>query len=314
MEINHYCDQAWTADDHQDCNCTQLNFTTCLLISDQLPNLLRTLRAYSQQGDQCLAKSSFSAHIFYEFDQLSTATQPDSPSVHPGIRTLLDPFKILYGAVSLDIKGRVNKEYKQSTVSSATQPEPTVADIITAALAITTRGDEAFRTHHFDLALSLYTSAFNEFHVNRHWAAYTGYLSTGEYAWMSTAHAVRRFKIMIHSHLAAALVQVGEYRRATDFAKEAIRQIITRETPEEEWRGLYITGANRAKPFLWGGLAYEGLGDLDRALYGVGEALAHFPENERLARDYKRLESEIERWGIEPAVHEFGRGRSWYAG
>lgn len=148
-------------------------------------------------------------------------------SGHPRIRTLLDPFKLLYEVESLEIIGKVNEEYKESVISSATQPEPTVAEIINVALAMKQRGDEAIRKRQFDLSLSLYTAAICELQVNRYWIESTGDLTTGEYAGMSTPHAVRMFKIRIHSSLAAALVKVGKYRRATDHAREAIIQIVS---------------------------------------------------------------------------------------
>ena len=313
MEINHYRPQSQSTDNGHDCSCT--GFSTCLLVSDQLPNFLRLLRAYSQQGDRSFARGSFSVRIFYHFNQVATQYQPAFSSIHPRLRNLLDPFKLLYEVENLHIKGKVNEQYKQSVVSSATQPEPTVAEIINAASAIKIRGDEAFLKHEFDLALSLYTSALSEIQVNHYRLEYTGDLTTGDYAGMSTAHAVRTFKIRIHANLAAALVKVGEYRRATDHAREAIKQIITRQTPREEWQGLHVRAADGAKPFLWGGLAYEGLGDLNRAIYGVGGgALAHCPGNKRLEKDYRRLEEEIEKRGIEPRIHEFGKGTNWWLG
>ena len=312
MEINHYRPQPQTTDNGHDCSCT--GFSTCLLVSDQLPNFLRLLRAYSQQGDRDLARSSFSVRIFYHFNQGSTQYQPDVSSVNPRLRSLLDPFELLYEVEHLDIKGTVNEQYKQSIVSSATQPEPTVAEIINAASAIKIRGDEAFLKHEFDLALSLYTSALRQIQVNHYKIEYTGDLTTGAYAGMSTAHAVRTFKIRIHANLAAALVKVGDYRRATDHAREAIKQIITRQTPREEWEGLYVGAADGARPFLWGGLAYEGLGDLNRAIYGVGEAVAHYPRNQRLEKDYGRLEVEIGKRGVELRIHEFGKGTNWWVG
>lgn len=312
MDVIHYCPRSGTTGDHKNCDCAELDFKTCLFVSDQLPNLLRTLRAYSQQGDRRLAQSSFAVSVFDDFDQWSTEAQPGTSYVCPRIRNLLDPFELLYDVDDLDIQGSVNDHYRQSIVASATQREPKVAKIVTTASAFQKQGDEAFRNHNFELSLSLYTSAISEVQVNHHWAEYTGFVTTGQYAGMSTPHAVRRFKIRIHSDMAGALVKVGEYRRATDHAKEAIKQRNTRESPPEEWEGLYLTITDCAKPYLWGGLAYEGLGDLNRAIYGVGEALFYYPGNKRLEREYKRLELEIEKQGIVPTEHAFGKGTNWW--
>lgn len=43
-------------DDQEQCDCTKVRSTTCLLVREQLPSLLCTLRATSQQGNQELAR------------------------------------------------------------------------------------------------------------------------------------------------------------------------------------------------------------------------------------------------------------------
>ncbi len=311
MKVKHHCPITWPLEDHEKRICTKLKSITWLLVSDELPNMLRTLMAYSQQGDRALARSSFRVYVYNKIGQWDTETEPGPRSVHPRIRNLLDPFKLLYEVASLEIKGSVSQEYKQSVISSATQPEPTVAAIITTAFAIKTQGDEAYHKHQFDLALSLYTSAISDIQVNHYWAEYTGSLTTGEYA-ISIPRAVRLAKIRLHSNLAATLVKVGEYRRAIDHAKEAIKHIVTPVTSPEEWEGLSFSDCDRAKPLLWGGLAYEQLGDLNRAIYGVGEACWHDPKDKRLVDEYERLEGEMVRQCVIPTAHAFGKGTNWW--
>ena len=315
MDIDHHCPtSATTIYHHQsDCECARVDSTTCLLISDQLPNLLRTMRVASQQGDQELARSSFTNIMFGTLDDLSIEFLPGTSFIPASTRNLLDPFKVLYGVESLHILGIVNDEYKQSVVSSATHPEPTVAEIIEAASAIQTKGDEAFQKQQFDLALSLYRSALREFQVNRHRDEYTGELTTGKYADLSTPHAVRCFQIYIHRNLTCAYFQVGEFQRATEHAFVVIKHDIDREAPVAE-QGLWLSQTGAAVPFFWGGLAYEGLGDLNRALYGVGEAMFHDCENKVYADEYKRLEAEMEKRGVEATTHQFGKGTNWWVG
>ena len=312
MSIEHYCPVSYT-NEHHECDCTKVDFAACLLISDQMPNLLRTLRATSQQGDQELAKSSFTILSFDTLNEASMQTQPSTSFVPVSTRNLLDPFKLLYGLKSLHIIGISSNEYKQSVVSSATKPEPTVAEIIAAASAIQVKGDEAFEKQQFDLALSLYKSALREFQVNRHWAEYTGKLTTGKYAGLSTPHAVRSFQIHIHRNLTRAFYEMGELQRAIEHAFAAIKHDIEQEAPEAE-QGLPHSRDGAAVPFFWGGLAYEGLGDLNRALYGVGEATFHHDENKMYADEYKRLEAEMEKQGVEVATHQFGKGTNWWIG
>ena len=313
MNIDHYCPVSYTTDDHRQCDCTKVDSKACLLISDQMPNLLRTLRATSQQGDRELAKSSFTILSFDKLKAASMQTQPRTSFVPASTRNLLDPFKLLYGLEALHIIGIESTEYKQSIVSSATQPEPTVAAIIEAASAIQVKGDEAFHKQQFSLSLSLYKSALREFQVNRHQAEYTGKLSTGKYTGLSTPHAVRSFQIHIHRNLTLAYFSVGEYQRATEHAFAAIKHDIDREAPEPE-QGLPLSRDGAAVPFFWGGLAYEGLGDLNRALYGVGEATFHHHENEMYKDEYKRLEAEMEKQGVEATTHQFGKGTNWWVG
>lgn len=43
-------------DGHEQCDCTKVRSKTCRLVREQLPNLLYTLRATSQQGNQELAR------------------------------------------------------------------------------------------------------------------------------------------------------------------------------------------------------------------------------------------------------------------
>ena len=314
VDIEHYCLVSATADHHGQCDCTKVDSQACLLISDQLPNLLRTLRATSQQGNQELASSSFRNFMLGTLDELSLIETDPNPSVIPAsTRNLLDPFKFLYGLESLDIFGIVNNEYKQSVVSSATQPEPTVAEIIEAASAIQVKGDEAFQKKQFDLSLSLYQSALREFQINRHWAEYTGDLTTGKYASLSTPHAVRSFQIHIHRNLTRAFFQVGNFQRAYEHAFVAIKHGINYEVPEAE-QGLPLSREGVAIPFFWGGRACEELGDLNRALYGVGEAMFHDHDNKMYADEYKRLEVGMEKRGVEATMHEYGKGTNWWTG
>ena len=313
MDIEHYCPIAYGTDYHRQCDCTKADTKGCLLIGDQMPNLLRTLRATSQQGDRELAESSFR---ILSFDTLKDASMPILPSasfVPASTRNLLDPFKLLYRLEAMRIMGIGSNEYKQSIISSATQPEPTVAAIIEAASAIQTKGDEAFQKQQFPLSLSLYKSALREFQVNRHQSDYTGNLTTGKYTGLSTPHAVRSFQIHIHRNLTRAFFSVGEYRRATEHAFAAIKHDIEHEAPEAE-QGLPLSRDGAAVPFFWGGLAYEGLGDLNRALYGVGEAMFHHCENGLYADEYRRLEAEMERRGVEVRTHQFGKGTNWWVG
>lgn len=283
---------------------------TCVLVLEQLPNLLRTLRATSQQGTQELANSSFLITIFDILDQQSMEIQRQNPTA---IQSLLDPFKLLHAVEFMDINGPVNEKYKRSVIASARQPEPTVAEIITTASAIEEKAEEAFREEQFDLSLSLCQSALREFQVNRYWPEYTGKITTGEYAGLSTPEAVRLFKVRIHQNLALAFLKAGQFQKAIGYAKAAIRYGIASEVPAEEGRFL-VTQDVLAIPFHWGGLAYEGLGDLNRALYGIGEALHHSPESSWFEheREYKRLEAEMEKQGIVPATHSNGKGTSWY--
>ena len=279
MDIIHHCPERWTS-------------TSFLLVNDQLPNLLRTLRAYSQQLDQSLAKGPFSVRLFEDFGRWSTETQPRSFPVPTRIQSLLEPFELLYGVESLDIKGAVDEDYKQSVIRSATQQEPTVAEIITAASAIKNRGDEAFRETQYNLALSLYTSALRDFQVNRHCFEYTGSLTTGEFSQMSTAHAVRSFPIRLHLCLAAALVKVCEYKRAIDHAKMALKQIVTREAPPEEWEGFEISADEIGRALFWIGMAQKGLGDFPSAKSSFRLALKYHPEE--LMEESGRLEAGLE--------------------
>lgn len=312
MDVNHYCKISSTTAPHEQCHCTKVCSKTCVLVLEQLPDLLRTLRATSQQGNQELASSSFLVKIFDILDQQSMKTQQQNPTA---IQSLLDPFKLLHAVDFLDIDGPVNEKYKQSVIASARQPEPTVAEIITAVSAIQTKAEEAFHEEKFDLSLSLYKSALRDFQVNRHWSEYTGQITTGDFAEMSTPDAVRWFKIRIHQQLAHASLKVGDFQKAIGYAKEAIRYGVIEEVPEEE-QGFMVPKAMAAIPFYWGGLAYEGLGDLNRALYGVGEALYHCPEDKwyEYEREYKRLEAEMKKQGIVPATHSNGKGTSWYLG
>ena len=59
---------------------------------------------------------------------------------------------------------------------------------------------------------------------------------------------------------------------------------------------------------------YEGLEDLNRALYRAEEAMYHHPENKRHKRWYKRLEAKMEKHGIVPATYAFGKGTDWWVG
>ena len=313
MNIYHYCPISETTKSHRQCDCTTVDSKTCLLLGDQLPNLLRTLRAASQQGDQQLAGSSFTNMMLGTLDDLSLEFLPGTSFIPASTRNLLDPFKFLYDLESLHIVGIVNDEYKQSVVLSAMQREPTVAEIIESAAAIQVKGDEAFQKQQFDLSLSLYKSALREFQVNRHWAEYTGELTTGTYTNLSTPHAVRSFQIHIHRNLTRAFFEVGEFERATEHAFAAIKHGIDRELPVAE-QGLLLSRDGAAIPFFWGGLAYEGLGDLNRALYGVGEAMFHHAENKMYAEEYQRLEAEMEKRGVEATTHQFGKGTNWWVG
>lgn len=56
-------------DGHEQCDSTKVRSKTCLLVREQLPNLLCILRATSQQGSQELARSSFLIYIFDTLDQ-----------------------------------------------------------------------------------------------------------------------------------------------------------------------------------------------------------------------------------------------------
>lgn len=275
--------------------------------------MLRTLRAHSQQTDQELAESSFSLKVVDCFNEWSTEDQPTSFVTPAQIRHLLDPFRLLYRVKNLDIKGRVNKEYKAMIISSATQAEPTVAEFITSASAIMIRGDEAFDKDQFHLSRSLYTSAICDFQVNHLWGEYTGRV-TGMFAGISTPHAVRLLRIRLHSNLTAALVKVGEYEEATEQAKKAIKHLAVAETPAEKWEGSIPKLLEPALPFFWGGMAWEGLGDLNRALYGVGEAMVYQPQNKEYAENYAKLEVEMEERGIVPDKHDYGKGTNWWTG
>ena len=290
----------------QCCDFTKGNSKACLLVSDQLPNFLRTLRANRSHG-LGLGRNSFSINIFDTFNTQSLQTQLGVSLVPVRIRSLLDPFTILYGVEFLGIEGMVDEEYKQAIIASATQPEPTIAEIITAASAIETRGDEAFRKQQFNLSLSLYTSAIRDFQVNLV-AGYSGILTTGKYAGMSIPNALRSFSISLHSNMAAALVKTGEYKKAIRYATATLKHIYILDTPQKEWLELCSNRFEVAIVFFWGGLAFEGIGDIDRALYGLENAMNRHPENESFAKEYVRLMAKNRIQGTESTKDDFWFG------
>ena len=40
----------------------------------------------------------------------------------------------------------------------------------------------------------------------------------------------------------------------------------------------------------------------------------HDCENKVYAEEYKRLEAEMEKWGVEATTHQFGKGTNWWVG
>ena len=291
MRIDHHCSEEWSLDDRCDTNCICKRFRseTSLLVSDQLPNLLRTIRAYSNQSDQEISETSFSVNIFSNpFEKTvewPANPQTNLPSVSPRARLLLDPFTLLYGLKSLEIKGAVNEEYKRSVVSSARQPEPTAASIITAALAMKTQGDEAFYQGQYNRSLSLYRLAIGEVRVNHRPGRYTGTLNAIEFAGMSTEHAVGLFIIRLHSQLAAALVKMGDYERALEYAYDSLHD--AEDGPYEDLDTDHECGTAH----YWLGLSSEGLGDVTDALEEMEEALQYVPSNADFKKEHKRLKA-----------------------
>ena len=222
MKINHYSPEPWVSSSlcNEFCTCKRFGSETALLVSDQLPNLLARIKTYGKQSNRELKITSFSVEIlgnmFENSAEWPAETQPKPLSVSPRMRLLLDPFTLLYGVKSLMIEGQVNEEYKRSVVSSAMQPEPTTAEIITTALGIQNRGDEAFHEEQYDRSLSLYTSALREVQVNHRPGSYTGALELTEYAGMKIEYAVDLLMVTLQVKLAGTLVQLGEFSRALD--------------------------------------------------------------------------------------------------
>ena len=340
MDIYHHCPEGMLRGCNGKCGCRKIIPKTCLLIFEQLPDLLRTWRAYSHQGRWNKGGTSFSVNVLDVAYQWFTETQLGFLAVPPHIRNLLEPFRVLYNVKSLVIYGAVDSKYKQSIISRAKRRDPTAAEIITAASLVKQRGDEAFLKGRFGFSLSIYTTAIRHFHVNWKTSDYKGRITTGEFTGMSTPHAVRLFKFRLHANLAASLVKVGEFPRAILHAKAAVNQVASDNLPQEEM-DMFIPAGEIAAPFFWGGLAYEGLGDLNRAIFGVGEAVFYkklkpFPteahemvveRDERLepevkkqgcyvsadkvVSEYERLEAEIERKGVVQEHHKNGKGTEW---
>lgn len=337
MDVFHHCPGVVHRPCKRNCGCSEIVPTTCLPVGEQMPDLIRTWRAYSQHHSWKAGDSFFSVNVLDSTYQWFTETQLGFLAVPPHIRNLLEPFKLFYNVKSLVIYGTVDSEYKRSVISSAKQPEQTAAEIITSASVIKERGDEAFLKEQFGLSLSLYTSAIREFHVDWKRADYTGVIRIGEFANISTPHAVRLFKFRLHANLAASLVKVGEYPRAILHAKASVNQVNSEYLPAQEM-GLYIPAGEIAAPFFWGGLAYEGFGDLNRAICGVGNAvfysgLPHYPTEvdemivkreerfepyikkqgcytsaENAVSEYERLQAEIERQGVVLKYYKHGKG------
>ena len=313
MNINHYCPVSVITQFHEQCDCTKTDSKACLLVSDQLPHMLRTLMATSQQGGRELAESSFKVDVLDTFPKQSIEIRLGDCVVPIYIRKLLDPFTLLYGLTSLEIKGAVNQEYQRWVISSAKEPEPTVAGILNAALVIRDRGDEAFEKQQFDLSLSLYRSALREFQDNRHWTDKTRDFIDGEFTSMEVRYAMVIFQYKLQCSLAAALLKVKDFQKATEHAKVAIELINPIKTPPLQWSRFWRKKIRGVSPFYSGALAYEGLGDFNRALFGMGGAVTNRPSNERYVEEYKRLEMEMEKRGIEPTTHPGGKGTSWWA-
>ena len=111
MDIDYYCHPfSETTKVHRECDCTTVDSNSCLLIADQLPNLLRTLRATSQQGNQELARCSITNVMLGTLDDLSLDFLPGTSFIPASTRNLLDPFKLLYELEALRIIGIVNDE------------------------------------------------------------------------------------------------------------------------------------------------------------------------------------------------------------
>ena len=114
-------------------------------------------------------------------------------------------------------------------------------------------------------------------------------LSSGKDPGTSTCKAVGSFGISLHSNMAAALVKTREYKKAIKYARATLRCIYSLDTPQKKLLGLYPNRFEVAIAFFWGGLAFEGLGDINRALYGLENATNRHPENESFAKEYGRL-------------------------
>ena len=298
-KINHHCRDSrdsvlWC---ERACTCRTLKFKTGLLVRDQLPLLLRMIRAHSKQECDEFPGGTFSVDIcgnkFGNPAKWPAKTRPNPLPVSPHVRLLLDPFTLLCGVKCLRIKGTVNKEYIRSVVLSARKPEPTTTQIITTALAMRTRGDEAFHQGQYDRSLSLYQHAIGEVQVNHSPGIYTGTLNAIEFAGMSTECAMSLFMSRIQLKLAAAFVKVGEYERAAEYADLILDQISGPWTPgsDNAYKG--------ATAYFWLGLADEGLGNVDQALVELQGAVELCPENEEFVKEYERLETKIEKQKME---------------
>ena len=267
------------------------------------------IRAYHIQGNHDITGTSFSANIFNNTfgnpAKWPAETRPDLISVPHHVRLLLDPFTLLFGLKYLNIKGTVNEEYKRSVVSSARQQEPTTAQIITAALAMKIRGDEAFHQAQYDRSLSLYQRAIEEVQVNQRPGIYTGTLNASESAGMNTENAVRLFIVRLQSNLAAALVKIGEYERAAQHAELSLESTI------EDWDKGSNTPYESAMAYFWLGLANEGLGNVDEALVELEGAVHFCPENEEFVKEYERLETKIEKQKMD--FQRYSLREYWYS-
>ena len=294
MRIDHHYSKEWSSRFWRSIGGRYKEFDsqTALLVSDQLPNLLRAIRVCGNQSQDELPETSFSVNIFGNTFEKSAEAQPSPLSVSPRIRLLLDPFTLLYGVGALEIKGTMNEEYKGSVISSARQPEPTTAKIITAALAMKNKGDEAFHQEQYDHSLSFYRLAIREVQVNHHPGTYTGSLNAIGFTGMSTEHAANIFIVRLQSALAAALVKVGEYERAVEYANLSL------DGATAASHAGCASRYERATVSFWLGLAWEGLGDVDEAIGAMQLALEYCPEDKDFERELDRLMTKMSK--IEP--------------
>ena len=199
-------------------------------------------------------------------------------AVQPSIQRLLEPLRRLHGIVAVLIGGPASKIYKESIRRSIMREAPTADEVITAACALETIGNNAFGRARFWSCVYAYEKAIKDIEGGHQPCDPFALVQEGKYSGSLVSNALDHLHFILHLDLVSALLRLREYHRAHNWTMVGLCS-----------DGDAVSAAGVAQMWYFKAQASKGLGMIYQAHHELAQAVGHQPNRDDFAAEFGRL-------------------------